>query len=151
MQATTFSYPLPVGTSLVSGDKCVTDWSVNSWLTCCEEESSKGLVAHVSELYQVYRGLLATILERGQQTGQFHTRVQPIEDAALIMATLNGVLVQQIVEPDNINTIRGLLTRAKQVIDTHLTHQSGSPDTARRGFGRSIVDPDVCDAAPLER
>lgn len=113
-----------------------------------EEESSKGLVAHVSELYRVYRGLLATILERGQQTGQFHTQVQPTEDAALIMATLNGVLVQQIVEPENMDTMRGLLTRAKQVIATHLTHHPGSPNT---GFGRSVVDPNACDAAPVER
>ena len=85
-----------------------------------EEENSKELVAHVSELYRVYRGLLATILERGQETGDFTSNVKPTEDAALIMATLNGVLVQQIVEPDNAHTMRVLLRRAKQVIYTHL-------------------------------
>jgi len=122
-----------------------------------EEESSKDLVVHVSGLYRVYRGLLASILERGQQTGQFHMQVKPTEDAALIMATLNGVLVQQIVEPDNADTMRGLLTRAKQVIYTHLTHlahQPGSTDTADTRLGPSIVDPgagDTADTAPIER
>lgn len=122
-----------------------------------EEESSKDLVAHVSELYRVYRGLLATILERGREAGQFTTRVKPTEDAALIMATLNGVLVQQIVEPDKADTMRGLLKRAKQVIFTHLTHlthatrlahQSGSADTSG---GPSAVDPCVGDPTPIER
>ncbi len=116
-----------------------------------EEESSKDLVAHVSGLYRVYRGLLATILERGRETGQFATRVKPTEDAALIMATLNGVLVQQIVEPDNADTLRGLLTRAKQVIYTHLAHRPDSADTADTGRGPAVVDPGACDTASSER
>ncbi len=90
-----------------------------------EEENSKDVVAHVNKLYRVYRGLLATILERGRETGHFTSRVKPTEDAALIMAALNGVLVQQVVEPENADTLRGILTRARQVIYAHLS----SPDT----------------------
>lgn len=109
-----------------------------------EEENSKDLVAHVSELYRVYRGLLVTILERGRETGHFTARVKPTEDAALIMATLNGVLVQQIVEPENADTLRGLLTRARQVIYAHL---SGSPDTL---LAPAALDPSSPDPAPIE-
>lgn len=110
-----------------------------------EEENSKDVVAHVSELYRVYRGLLATILERGRETGHFTTRVKPTEDAALIMATLNGVLVQQIVEPENAETLRGLLTRARQVIYAHL---SGSPDTR---LAPATLDSRSADPTPIER
>ena len=124
-----------------------------------EEENSKDLVAHISGLYRVYRGLLATILERGQETGQFSPRVKPTEDAALIMATLNGVLVQQVVEPDNADTMRGLLTRAKQVIYTHLAYQpdltdladtADAADTAGTGHESSVVDPGEGDTASIE-
>ncbi len=110
-----------------------------------EEENAKDLVAHVSDLYRVYRSLLATILERGRHTGHFTSRVKPTEDAALIMATLNGVLVQQIVEPDNADTLRGLLTRARQVIHAHL---SGSPDTR---LPPPPLEPPTADPASLER
>lgn len=111
-----------------------------------EEENSKELVAHVSELYRVYRGLLATILERGQKVGVFTRHVKPTEDAAVIMATLNGVFVQQIVEPENADTMRVLLGRAKQLIYTHLTHvKSSGPDKV------SSTTPDPLDTVHVEQ
>ena len=111
-----------------------------------EEENSKEVVAHVSELYRIYRGLLATILERGQETGDFARHVKPTEDAAVIMATLNGVLVQYIVEPDNADTMRVLLRRAKQLIYSHLT------PTTPPGTGKAPrVVPDAPETVSIEQ
>jgi hypothetical protein len=68
----------------------------------------------------IYRGLLTTILERGQEKKLFAHTVRPAEDATLIMATLNGVLVQQLVEQvDNIKA-QTLLVRLKQTMRIQL-------------------------------
>lgn len=76
-----------------------------------EEENAKEVVDHVSDLYQVYQQLLTSILRQGQKTKLFGPDVQPAEDAALIMATLNGLLIQQLVDAKSGINARDLLTR----------------------------------------
>ena len=63
-----------------------------------EEENAKEVVDHVSALYEVYQQLLSSILDQGRKTGRFDPHIQPAADAALIMATLNGLLVQRLVD-----------------------------------------------------
>jgi AcrR family transcriptional regulator len=81
-----------------------------------QDENSQELVAHAQKLYRLYRELLATILERGRASRLFTQRVRPAEDAALIMATLNGLLVQHLVEPEGTLSAQELRTRFKATI-----------------------------------
>lgn len=59
-----------------------------------EEKNLDDVLARTTELFRIYRNLLADILETGREKGIFRTNVNPQSDAALIMATLNGILVQ---------------------------------------------------------
>ena len=78
-----------------------------------QDENSQELVAHARELYRVYRELLMTILERGRAARIFTQHVRPTEDAALIMAALNGLLLQHLVEPEGTVRAKELLARLK--------------------------------------
>ena len=84
------------------------------------DENSQELIEHVRELYRVYRGLLATILERGKARCVFVPQVRPIEDAALIMAALNGIFVQRLVEQKNDGVARELLDHFKLTVRERL-------------------------------
>jgi AcrR family transcriptional regulator len=59
-----------------------------------EEKNLDDLVGRTIELYRIYCSMLADILQTGVEKGTFRAGVEPHTDAALIMATLNGVLVQ---------------------------------------------------------
>jgi AcrR family transcriptional regulator len=80
-----------------------------------QDENSQDLVAHARELYRVYRELLTTILDRGRTARVFAPQVRPTEDAALIMAALNGLLLQHLVEPADAVRAKELLARLKSV------------------------------------
>jgi AcrR family transcriptional regulator len=91
------------------------------------DENSQELVVRARELHVIYRGLLTTILERGQEKKLFVAAVRPAEDAALIMAALNGLLVQQLVEQTESSKAQELLTRLKQTIRRQLCQQTRVP------------------------
>lgn len=78
-----------------------------------QDENSHELVTHARELHRVYRELLMTILERGRAARVFTQYVRPTEDAALIMAALNGLLLQRLVEPEDASRAKELLARLK--------------------------------------
>jgi AcrR family transcriptional regulator len=59
-----------------------------------EEKNLDDLLDRITELYRIYRSLLADILQTGREKGLFRSSVSPQADAALIMAALNGVLLQ---------------------------------------------------------
>ena len=59
-----------------------------------EEKHPDDLVGHMVELQQVYRNLLADIIDSGRQKGILHAKIDPRMDAALIMTALHGILVQ---------------------------------------------------------
>ena len=59
-----------------------------------EEKNLDDVLDRTTELFRIYRNLLADILQVGREKGTFRTSVSPQADATLIMATLNGVLVQ---------------------------------------------------------
>jgi AcrR family transcriptional regulator len=59
-----------------------------------EEKNLDDVLARTTELFRLYRNLLADILQSGREKGAFRSSVDPQADAALIMATLNGILVQ---------------------------------------------------------
>ncbi len=59
-----------------------------------EEKNLDDVLGRTTELFRIYRNLLADILQTGREKGVFVTKVDPQADAALVMATLNGILVQ---------------------------------------------------------
>jgi AcrR family transcriptional regulator len=58
-----------------------------------EEKNLDDVLGRTTELFRIYRNMLADILQTGREKGTFRTSVDPEADAALIMATLNGILV----------------------------------------------------------
>ncbi|MEA2626660.1 MAG: hypothetical protein QOD06_2705 [Candidatus Binatota bacterium] len=60
-----------------------------------EEKQPDDPVARIAELFHLYRNLLGDILESGRQKGVFRRDLDPKAEAALIMASLNGALVQR--------------------------------------------------------
>lgn len=59
-----------------------------------EEKNLDDVLSRTTELFRLYRNLLADILQAGREKAAFRPTVDPQADAALIMATLNGILVQ---------------------------------------------------------
>lgn len=95
------------------------------------DENSQELVARVSELHRMYYGLLTAILARGRERRVFPPHVKPAQDAALIMATLNGLLLQRLVEAKDDVDMRDLRTHFKQAVRARLgipsQQQNASP------------------------
>lgn len=85
------------------------------------DENTPDLVAQVRQLYQVYRGLLTSILERGKERGLFAAEIQPQAEAALVLASLNGLLVQRLVEDETAETARDLLQHFQQTLRMRLS------------------------------
>lgn len=59
-----------------------------------EEKNLDDLLDRTTELYGIYGSMLADIIQTGRERGVFRSTVDPTADAALLMATLNGLLVQ---------------------------------------------------------
>ena len=59
-----------------------------------EEKNLDDVLDRTTELFRIYRSLLADILRSGRDKGVFRATVDPEADATLIMATLNGILLQ---------------------------------------------------------
>jgi len=84
------------------------------------DKNSQELATRARELHTIYRGVLTTILERGCKKGLFASTVRPAEDATLIMATLNGLLLHQLVEEVDAAKARALLDRLRHSVRTQL-------------------------------
>jgi AcrR family transcriptional regulator len=94
------------------------------------EENSQELATRARELHAMYRGLLTTILERGKEKGVFVAAMRPAEDASLMMATLNGLLLQQLVDNTTAEKARDLLTRWKRSTYRQLYQHLSTLETA---------------------
>jgi AcrR family transcriptional regulator len=88
------------------------------------DENSKEVVVRVSELYRMYCGLLTSILERGRERQVFPPQIKPAQDATLLMATLNGLLLQRLIEHEDGAALRDLRTHFKQIVRTRLCSSS---------------------------
>jgi AcrR family transcriptional regulator len=88
------------------------------------DENSKEVVVRVSELYRMYCGLLTSILERGRERHVFPPHIKPAQDATLLMATLNGLLLQRLIEHEDGTALRDLRTHFKQIVRARLCSSS---------------------------
>lgn len=79
-----------------------------------QDERQPGEVIHrVSELYGVFRNLLAELIASGQRRGVFGEHCNPQLDAALIMAALDGVLIQNFLSDEFVNDTGELIAHLK--------------------------------------
>jgi AcrR family transcriptional regulator len=58
------------------------------------ERKPDDITARVNDLYRIFRSLLGDILEAGRQSGRFRADVTPRLEAALILAALDGILIE---------------------------------------------------------
>jgi AcrR family transcriptional regulator len=58
------------------------------------EHKPDDIAARVNDLYRIFRSLLGDIIESGRQSGRFRADVNPGLDAALILAALDGILIE---------------------------------------------------------
>ena len=63
-----------------------------------EEKHPDDVVGRIGQLFRVHASLLAEAFESGRQKGLFRSSVSPTQEASLIMATLNGILVQSFLQ-----------------------------------------------------
>lgn len=96
-----------------------------------EEENAKEVIDHVSDLYHVYQQLLTSILNQGRKTRVFMPDIQSAEEAALIMATLNGLLIQQLVDANSGVDAPRLLARFKETLRNRLYMPEVAPPSGR--------------------
>ena len=95
-----------------------------------DDANTPELVTQVRQLYQVYRGLLTSILERGRTRGAFTTEIQPHTEAALIMASLNGLLIQRLVEVETEEEEREILRHFQHTLRARIVPASPQPGVA---------------------
>lgn len=96
-----------------------------------EEENAKEVIDHVSDLYHVYQQLLTSILNQGRKTHVFLPDIQSAEEAALIMATLTGLLVQRLVDANSGVDAPRLLARFKETLRSRLYMTEAAPPLGR--------------------
>jgi AcrR family transcriptional regulator len=111
-----------------------------------DDNNSPELVTQVRQLYHVYRELLASILERGKGRGVFAAEICPRAEAALVMASLNGLLVQRLVEEGTGEKERELLTHFQQTLRARL-----SPTVTPSEVSVPSLSGLRADMAPLQR
>lgn len=82
-------------------------WSIAATTPALAEE-------HASR-YSSWRELLATLIGKGQEEGAFDTALDPALQADLLVALLDGLSVEALVEPVRISP-----ERAVAIVDSHL-------------------------------
>jgi AcrR family transcriptional regulator len=78
------------------------------------EPKRDDVIGRVSELYDLFRSVLAEIIERGRNRGHFRADVNPRLDASLILASLGGLLIEQLMR--NQDQSAELLAYLKQTV-----------------------------------
>jgi AcrR family transcriptional regulator len=77
------------------------------------ERQPDEVIHRVSELYGVFRNLIANVIESGQRRGVFRSDCSPHLDAAMIMAALDGVLVQNFLSAEFVHRADDLIGHLK--------------------------------------
>jgi len=60
------------------------------------EPKRDDVIGKVSDLYDLFRSVLADIIERGRARGLFRADANPRLDASLILVSLGGILIEQL-------------------------------------------------------
>lgn len=74
------------------------------WSEAIKDKGSKGLMfEEMTKFYQVYREIFADIIIEGMGDGSFRKDINPRSTAAMIMGTLDGLMVQWILEQETLD------------------------------------------------
>lgn len=65
------------------------------------EREPDDVVGRIGELYRLFRNLLADVIENGRRSGCFRADVRPSLAASLILAALDGMLIEQFMSNDS--------------------------------------------------
>ncbi len=96
-----------------------------------DQQADEGL-ARVNELYRAFRQSFAEIIERAQRCGVFRADVDAGRDAALIMAALAGILVQQFMTNEPAHDPKDLIEHLKFTLFQRLIVPAGGSPPAGR-------------------
>jgi AcrR family transcriptional regulator len=80
-----------------------------------ESQPDEGL-SRVNELYRIFRSSVASVIESGRSRGTFRADVNATREAALIMATLGGILLQQFMTDDAPPSAKDLVEDLKRTL-----------------------------------
>jgi AcrR family transcriptional regulator len=101
-------------------------------LTLQSEGHPDEMLSRVNELYGVYRSSFASIIEHGRARGVFRADIDPARDAALIMASLAGILVQRFISDGSAPDQKDLIEHLKTILFQRLiVSAAGSPLAGR--------------------
>ena len=101
-------------------------------LTLQSEGHPDEMLSRVNELYGVYRSSFASIIESGRARGVFRADIDPARDAALIMASLAGILVQRFMSDGSAPDPKDLIEHLKTTLFQRLVvPAAGSPLAGR--------------------
>jgi len=96
-----------------------------------ESQPDEGL-RRVNELYRVFRDSLASIIASGSTRGVFRPDVHAAREAALIMAALGGILIQQFMDGASSDEPKTLIEHLKITLFQRLVVSAvGSPPAGR--------------------
>lgn len=74
------------------------------WSEAIQDKDSKGVMfEEMVKFYQVYREIFADIIIEGMGEGSFRKDINPRSTAAMIVGTLDGLLVQWILERESLD------------------------------------------------
>jgi len=82
-------------------------------LTLRAEGQPDEVLSRVTDLYRVFENSVAEIIARGQRRGVFRVDSDAAQDAALIMATLAGILIQQFMSRESSRQPKDLIEHLK--------------------------------------
>src|SRR5262245_23615279 len=58
------------------------------------EREPNDVLSRISQLHELFRSVIANVLQRGQQSGRLRADFDSVAEASLILATLEGILVE---------------------------------------------------------
>lgn len=101
-------------------------------LTLQGEQQPDEVLGRVNELYRVFRRSLAEIFDSGRRHGIFRTETDPEREAALIMATLGGLLIQHFMNNESPYDPKDLIAHLKATLFQRLVLTAGGSMPAGR-------------------
>lgn len=101
-------------------------------LTLRGERQPDESLRRVTELYRIFRNSLADIIESGCRRGVFRSGVDAAREAALIMAALGGILIQQFMSDESLNNAQDLVEHLKTTLFQRLLAPAAGSTSAGR-------------------
>jgi len=101
-------------------------------LTLRTEREPDEVLGRVTELYRIFCNSLAEIIESGRRRGIFRAEIDAGRDAALIMAALGGILIQQFMTDGASYNPKDLIEHLKTTLFQRLV----VPDAGSTAAGR---------------